>query len=140
MELEEAIKKLKETQDSYLKDELDLAIEKVLQELKKLNSEIEAQKYLIQERDKELLELNQKCILEIVAKEEVEELLENSIPKEKVLAKIKELNKMAKKKDIIPETVKEEKVDGTIVYSQRFNANGYFAEAIVNVLQELLEE
>ena len=33
MELEEAVKILQETQDSYLKDELDLAIEAVLQAL-----------------------------------------------------------------------------------------------------------
>ena len=33
MELSEAIKKLKETQDSYLKDELDIAIDTVLKAL-----------------------------------------------------------------------------------------------------------
>lgn len=36
MELEKAVNKLIETQDSYLKDELDIAIETVLKELKKL--------------------------------------------------------------------------------------------------------
>ena len=72
--------------------------------------------------------------------ETVLQALDNSIPKEKVLAKIKDLDKIAKKKDIIPETVKEEKIDGSYVYSQRFNADGYIAEAIIKVLQELLEE
>lgn len=68
------------------------------------------------------------------------QVAKNSIPKEKVLEKIQELDKIAKKKDMFPETVKEEKLDGSYVYSQRFNADGYIAEVIVNILQELLEE
>ena len=44
MKLEEAINKLKETQDSYLKDELDEAIETVLQELERLQKENEQQR------------------------------------------------------------------------------------------------
>ncbi len=68
------------------------------------------------------------------------DLKNNYIPKEKILAKIQELDKIAKKKDMIPETVKEEKLDGSYVYSQRFNADGYIAEVIVNVLKDLLEE
>ena len=46
MKLDKAILKLKETQDSYLKDELDLAIETVLksyEELKKENEEYSKQ-------------------------------------------------------------------------------------------------
>lgn len=66
--------------------------------------------------------------------------LENSIPKETIKDKIKELEKIAKKADIIPETVKEERIDGSFVYSQRFNADGYIAQAIIKVLQDLLEE
>ena len=53
--------------------------------------------------------------------------------------KIEDLDKIAKKKDVIPETVKEEKLDGSYVYSQRFTADGYIAEAIINILQELLD-
>lgn len=41
--------------------------------------------------------------------------------------------------EVIPETVKEEKLDGSYVYSQRFKADGYIAEAIINALQELLD-
>lgn len=41
MKLEEAIEKLKETQDSYLKDELDLAIETVLQALDDRNKQLQ---------------------------------------------------------------------------------------------------
>ena len=77
---------------------------------------------------------------EIRAIETLLQALDNSIPKEKVIKKIQELKKIAKKKDIIPETVKEEKLDGSYIYSQRFNIDGYIAEAIVKVLQELLEE
>lgn len=58
---------------------------------------------------------------------------------EKIKNKIESLDKIAKKKDLIPQTVKEQKLDGSIVYSSRFNADGYIAEAIVNVLQELLD-
>lgn len=72
--------------------------------------------------------------------ETILQALDNSIPKEKILVKIKELDKIAKKKDLIPETVKEEKLDGSYIYSQRFKADGYIAEAIIKVLQELLEE
>lgn len=40
--LKEAVNKLKETQDSYLKDELDEAIETILAELKKKDTELTA--------------------------------------------------------------------------------------------------
>ena len=53
------------------------AIETVLQAL-------ETYQNIIHDKDQEIIELNQKCILEKVAKEEVEELLENSISKDKV--------------------------------------------------------
>lgn len=45
---------------------------------------LETYQNIIQDKDQEIIELNQKCILEKVAKEEVEELLENSISKDKV--------------------------------------------------------
>lgn len=66
--------------------------------------------------------------------------IENSIPTSVVEEKINEYKKIAEKADKIPTTVKEERLDGSIVYSQRFNADGYIAEIIVKILQELLQE
>lgn len=66
--------------------------------------------------------------------------IENSIPTSVVEEKINEYKKIAEKADKISETVKEERLDGSIVYSQRFNADGYIAEIIVKILQELLQE
>ena len=48
---------------------------------------------LIEKQRKEIEELNNKYNFEKVAKEEVEELLDDSIPKEKIRKKIEELNK-----------------------------------------------
>ncbi len=58
----------------------------------------------------------------------------------KLEVKIEELEKIAKKADTIPTTVKEERLDGTIVYSQRFSAEGYIAQIAMKILQELLKE
>ena len=41
---------------------------------------------------------------DVEAIETILQALDNSIPKEKILVKIKELDKIAKKKDLIPET------------------------------------
>lgn len=102
---------------------------------KELEEAIRTLKTMKDNIDKKYLKTRNSVAIETVLK-----YIENSIPKEKVLAKIQELNKIAKKKDIIPETVKEEKIDGSYVYSQRFNADGYIAEVIVNILKDLLEE
>ncbi len=104
--IEKAKQKLKETQDSYLKDELDISIEIILNYIKQL--ETKANKY-------------------------------DSLVK-KLEVKIEELEKIAKKADTIPTTVKEERLDGTIVYSQRFSAEGYIAQIAMKILQELLKE
>ena len=58
----EAIEKLKETQDSYLKDELDLAIETVLNLITKLQKENE-------EKDKQIDLMVEKIYKRISAKE-----------------------------------------------------------------------
>lgn len=53
---EEAIEKLKETQDSYLKDELDLAIETVLKLLEKKDKAIEQLKSINKFQSKDIKE------------------------------------------------------------------------------------
>lgn len=65
--------------------------------------------------------------------------LKNYIPKEVIEEKIKKLKNIAKKKDIMPEPVTEEKLDESIIYSSRFNVDGYISEAIITVLQDILE-
>lgn len=88
MKLEEAKKKLDYHKNIIAsldeKSELFEAIKTVLQAL-------ETYQNIIHDKDQEIIELNQKCILEKVAKEELEELLENSISKDKVKEKIEEL-------------------------------------------------
>ena len=83
---------------------------------------------------------DEKTIDCINAIETLIQALENSIPTSVVEEKIKEYKKIAEKVDKIPETVKEERLDGSVVYSQRFNADGYIAEIIVKILQELLQK
>lgn len=53
--------------------------------------------------------------------------IENSIPKKVVENKIEKLKEIAEKKDTIPTTVEEKRLDGSTVYSQRYNADGYIA-------------
>ena len=71
MELEEAVKKLQETQDSYLKDELDLAIETVLKALE------DTQK-----------NYNLAIKQNISYKQNIHDLKYNSIPKKKIEDKV----------------------------------------------------
>lgn len=136
--LEEAIKlleqKIKEW-EPYKKIEFTTSIEKqiskenkaietVLQALIRSNNENESQKYLIQEREQEIIELNQKCILEKVAKEEIEKLLENSIPKEEIEEKINYYKGAVNNED----------------YKKLYNSCIADTEIIIEFLQELLEE
>lgn len=81
----------------------------------------------------------EECLKNKRAYETILNYIENSIPKEVVEEKMSELKKIAKKADTMPITVEEERLDGTTVYSQRFSADGYIAQVIIKVLQELLE-
>ena len=81
-EEKKAIEKLKETQDSYLKDELDLAIETVLNLITKLQKENEDYKYLYEQAldntmkaDKENIQLKKQINLmaEYIATLDIEE-------------------------------------------------------------------
>ena len=81
-EEKKAIEKLKETQDSYLKDELDLAIETVLNLITKLQKEIQDYKYLYEQAldntmkaDKENIQLKKQINLmaEYIATLDIEE-------------------------------------------------------------------
>ena len=71
--------------------------------------------------------------------EVIKETAQNSIPKEVVKNKIEKLKEIAEKKDMIPTTVEEKRLDGSTVYSQRYNADGYIAEIVINILKEILE-
>ena len=77
----EAIEKLKETQDSYLKDELDLAIETVLNLITKLQKENE------------------------LAKEQLKKQCEIADERNDLLVKVQELQKENKEKDEIIDSI-----------------------------------
>lgn len=87
MELSEAIKKLKETQDSYLKDELDIAIEVVLKAL-----------------DNRYYEMVMKEQNDII--NDLKARLDNSISKDKVRKKIEILDYL--QEDAIEENALED--------------------------------
>ena len=80
-EEKKAIEKLKETQDSYLKDELDLAIETVLNLITKLQKENE------------------------LAKEQLKKQCEIADERNDLLVKVQELQKENKEKDEIIDSI-----------------------------------
>jgi len=93
MELEKAIKKIKETHDDYLKDELDLAIETVLSELERLQKENEELREEKKNIEPVLINNKMYFIDGSLYEDLLNDIKSNYIPKQKLRDKMKEADK-----------------------------------------------